>query len=57
MTINSDNEINLTNMKSREAMDQTKTESSTDNEVKNFIELEKKKYKKTDELKDMINRH
>jgi len=44
-------------MQSRQVMDQTKTESSIDIEVKNFIELEKKKYKKTDELKDMINKY
>jgi len=57
MTINPDNEINLTNIKSRQAMDQTKAESSTDIEVKKFIDLEKKKYKKNDELRDMINRY
>jgi len=57
MTINPDSEIHLTNMQSRQVMDQTKTESSIDIEVKNFIELEKKKYKKTDELKDMINKY
>lgn len=57
MTINSDNEVILTSMKSRQTEDQTNTESPTDNEVKNFINLEKKKYKKTDEIKDMINKY
>lgn len=54
MTINPDNEINLTSLQSRQAIDHTEAESSIDIEVNNFIELEKKKYKKTDELKDMI---
>ena len=51
------NEINLTNMESRQTLDQTETESSMNIEVKKFIELEKKKYKKTNEFNDMINRH
>nr|WP_312578133.1 hypothetical protein [Sedimentibacter sp.] len=57
MAINKDNETILTSMNARQSMDQTKDELPTDIEVQKFIELEKKKYKKTDELRDMIDRH
>jgi len=57
MIINPDNELNLTNIKLRQAINQTNTKSSTDIEVKKFIDLEKKKYKKNDEINDMINRY
>ncbi len=57
MDINKDNDINLLSIKARQNIDQTKDESPKDIEVKKFIELEKKKYKKTDELRDMIDRY
>jgi len=57
MIINPDNELNLTNIKSRQALNQTNIQSPTDIEVKKFIDLEKKKYKKNDEINDMINRY
>jgi hypothetical protein len=37
-------------------MDQIKAETASDMDIKNFIKLESKKYKKTDDLEDLIRR-
>lgn len=51
-----DNEIITVHTEAKQAMDQVRAETAVDMDVRKFIELEKKKFKKTDELRDMINR-
>lgn len=41
----------------KQMMDQTKSLTADDMEVNNFIELEKKKFKKTDDLQDLLDRY
>ncbi len=58
MTIHPDNEVDLLlQTEAKQFIDQMKAEPTSNREVKKFIELEKKKYKKTDKLNDMINRY
>lgn len=49
-------QINTVHTEAKFMQDQIRAESGYKNDVKNFIELERKKYKKTDNLKDMLNR-
>ena len=49
-------QINTVHTEAKQMMDQIKAETPYEMEVKNFIELESKKYKKTDGFEDLINR-
>lgn len=55
MNIDFDDPLKRIHTETMLLQDQTKAESPVEKDIKNFIELEKKKYKKTDDLKDMIN--
>lgn len=39
----------------RQAMDQIRADPIRDRELQNFVELERKKFQKTDDIDDMIN--
>lgn len=56
MTRNYKNQINTVHTEAKQMMDQIKAETAYDMEIKNFIELESKKYKKTDDLEDLLKR-
>lgn len=49
-------QINTVHTEAKFMPDQIRAESAYDMDVKNFVQLEKKKFKKTDDLKDMIYR-
>ncbi|MGD9568822.1 MAG: hypothetical protein AB7V48_10960 [Sedimentibacter sp.] len=51
-----DDKINILITESKQVMDQVLAESYKDRDIKNFIEIEKKKYKKTDDIDDILNK-
>ncbi|GEM_PF-795428 len=51
-----ENEMNTVHTEAKLMMDQIKAETASDMDIKNFIKLESKKYKKTDDLEDLIRR-
>lgn len=53
---NENDKINIIQTESKFIMDQIKAEATNNREINNFIESEKKKYKKSDEIEDLINK-
>lgn len=51
-----DNEVKTVHTETKLLADQIRANSAVDLEVSKFIQLEKKKFKKTDDLGDMIHR-
>jgi hypothetical protein len=51
-----DDRINTLITESKQGMDQVIAENYKDREIKNFIEIEKKKYKKTDDIDDILSK-
>lgn len=51
-----ENQINTVHTEAKQMPDQIKAETAYDMDIKNFIKLESKKYKKTDDLEDLIKR-
>lgn len=50
-----ENQINTVYTEAKLMMDQIKAEPASDMDIENFIKLESKKYKKTDDLQDLIS--
>ena len=50
-----ENQINTVYTEAKLMMDQIKAEPVSEMDIENFIKLESKKYKKTDELQDLIS--
>lgn len=52
-----DNDVTINTLitESKQVMDQVIAEDYKDREIKNFIEIEKKKYKKTDDIDDILS--
>lgn len=50
-----ENQINTVYTEAKLMMDQIKAEPVSDMDIENFIKLESKKYKKTDELQNLIS--
>lgn len=51
-----ENQINTVHTEAKQMADQIKAETAYDMDIKNFIKLESKKYKKTDDPEDLIRR-
>lgn len=54
--MDNDDKINTLITESKQVMDQVIAEDYKDREIKNFIEIEKKKYKKTDDIDDFLSK-
>lgn len=51
-----DNQMNIIQTEAKQALNHIRAESAYDMKIKSFIELERKKYKRDDDLEDMIRR-